>query len=196
MKTNTVKEKFKQIKEWNVNRMKVDFLYCVWLFFPLSIFGWLWEGFLYLFKDDIYVNRGFMTGPWLPIYGIGGIMLELLFHKWRDRPFMTFVSSMILCTLLEYLAGWYLELTWGVKWWDYSDMPWNLHGRICLFSSLLFGVGGMLLVWAISPLFYSLYRKIPIKVRVILGLSAIAVFAADAAYSAMAPHAGMGITYR
>ena len=196
MKTNTVKTKIEQIKERNYSRMKVDFLYCVWLFFLLSIFGWLWEGFLYLFKDDIYVNRGFMTGPWLPIYGMGGIMLELLFHKWRDRPFVIFVSSMVLCTALEYLAGWYLELTWGVKWWDYSNMPWNLHGRICFYSSLLFGVGGMLLVWAVSPLFYSLYRKIPVKVRVLLGLLAIAVFAADAAYSAIVPHAGEGITYR
>ena len=196
MKTNAVKAKIEQIKERNYSRMKVDFLYCVWLFFLLSIFGWLWEGFLYLFKDDIYVNRGFMNGPWLPIYGMGGIMLELLFHKWRDRPFMIFVSSMLLCTVLEYLAGWYLELTWGVKWWDYSDMPWNLHGRICVFSSLLFGVGGMLLVWVISPLIYLLYRKIPVKIRVLLGLSAIAVFAADAAYSAMVPHAGAGITYR
>ena len=109
---------------------------------------------------------------------------------------MTFVSSMVLCTLLEYLAGWYLELTWGVKWWDYSDMPWNLHGRICFLSSIMFGIGGMLLVWVISPLFYSVYRKVPERVRVALGLLAIAVFVSDAAYSAMAPHAGAGITYR
>lgn len=178
------------------SQLKTDFFYYVWLFFMLSIFGWLWEGFLYIIKDDVYVNRGFLTGPWLPIYGAGGIMLELLFHKWRDRPIMTFISSMILCTLLEYLAGWYLELTWGVKWWDYSGMPLNLHGRICLVSSLLFGLGGMLLVWVINPLFYLLYRKIPGRVRIILALSAIAVFAADAAYSAIVPHAGIGITYR
>lgn len=108
---------------------------------------------------------------------------------------MTFVSSMALCTLLEYMAGWYLELTWGVKWWDYSGMPWNLHGRICVLSSLLFGLGGMLLVWVICPLFYSFYRKVPAKTRIILGLTAIALFAADAAYSAIIPNAGAGITY-
>lgn len=108
---------------------------------------------------------------------------------------MIFVSSMVLCTVLEYAAGWYLELTWGVKWWDYSDAPMNLHGRICFLSSLLFGLGGMLLVWAISPLFYTLYRKIPNRVRIGLGLLAIGVFAADAAYSAIIPHAGAGITY-
>ena len=49
--------------------------------------------------------------------------MELLFHKWRDRPVMIFVSSLVICTLLEYLTGWYLELTWGVKWWDYSEIP-------------------------------------------------------------------------
>ena len=194
--TDSVKINHIQAQRISFNRLKTDFFYYVWLFFLLSIFGWIWEGFLYLFKDDVYVNRGFLSGPWLPIYGIGGIMLELLFHKWRDRPIMTFVSSMVLCTVLEYLAGWYLELTWGVKWLDYSGMPLNLHGRICLMSSLLFGLGGMLLVWVISPLFYSLYRKVPVSVRVAFGLFGIAIFAADAAYSAMIPHAGAGITYR
>ena len=196
MKTKLVKTHFRHTFRTNFNQLRADFFYYVWLFFLLSVFGWLWEGVLYLFKDDMYVNRGFLTGPWLPIYGIGGIMLELLFHRWRDRPIMTFASSMALCTLLEYLTGWYLELTWGVKWWDYSGMPLNLHGRICFLSSLLFGVGGMLLVWVISPLFYSLYRKVSVKTRTALGLLAIAIFVADAAYSAMAPHAGSGITYR
>ena len=196
MKTNLVNKNFKQLIRTNGSQFRMDFFFYVWLFFLLSIFGWLWEGCLYLFKDDIYVNRGFLTGPWLPIYGIGGILLEMLFHRWRDRLFMTFVSSMLLCTLLEYLTGWYLELTWRVKWWDYSDMPWNLHGRICLVSSLLFGVGGMLLVWVISPLLYSLYRRVSVKARVALGLLVIAVFVADAAYSAMLPHAGAGITYK
>ena len=196
LKTNSVNLNVKRIIRTNVSQFRTDFFYYVGLFFMLSIFGWLWEGFLYLFKDDVYVNRGFLTGPWLPSYGMGGIMLELLFHRWRDRPVLTFVSSMLLCTLLEYLTGWYLELTWGVKWWDYSDMPWNLHGRICLVSSLLFGVGGTLLVWVISPRFYSLYRRVPAKVRVALGLLAIAIFVADAAYSAMVPHVGEGITYR
>ena len=195
MKTNIVNTKIKEKIKLDFSQVKIDFFYYVWLFFVLSVFGWLWEGFLYLFKDDVYVNRGFLKGPWLPIYGIGGLMLELLFRGWRDRPVVTFVSSMALCTLLEYLAGWYLELTWGVKWWDYSDMPWNLHGRICLLSSLLFGVGGMLLVWVISPLFYSMYCRVSVRTRVTFGMFVLAVFTADAAYSAMAPHVGAGITY-
>ncbi|MBD5484349.1 MAG: putative ABC transporter permease [Lachnospiraceae bacterium] len=179
-----------------IKQFRTDFFYYVWLFVLVAVFGWLWEGFLYLFKDDTYVNRGFLTGPWLPIYGTGAVMLEILFHKWRDRPVLIFVSSMLLCTVLEYLSGWYLELTWGVKWWDYSDMPWNLHGRICVLSSALFGLGGMLLVWVVSPLFYSLYRRVPVRVRIGLGVLILCLFAADAAYSAMRPHAGAGITYR
>ena len=179
-----------------IKQFRTDFFYYVWLFVLVAVFGWLWEGFLYLFKDDTYVNRGFLTGPWLPIYGTGAVMLEILFHKWRDRPVLIFVSSMLLCTVLEYLSGWYLELTWGVKWWDYSDMPWNLHGRICVLSSALFGLGGMLLVWVVSPLFSSLYRRVPVRVRIGLGVLVLCLFAADAAYSAMRPHAGAGITYR
>lgn len=179
-----------------IKQFRTDFFYYVWLFVLAAVFGWLWEGFLYLFKDDTYVNRGFLTGPWLPIYGTGAVMLEILFRRWRDRPVLIFVSSMLLCTALEYLSGWYLELTWGVKWWDYSDMPWNLHGRICVLSSVLFGLGGMFLVWVVSPLFYSLYRRVPVRVRIGLGVLILCLFAADAAYSAMRPHAGAGITYR
>ena len=65
-------------------------MYYVWLFFLTAVFGWLWEGLLYLLKDEMYVNRGFLTGPWLPIYGMGAVMLEILFHRWRDRPFLFF----------------------------------------------------------------------------------------------------------
>ena len=173
-----------------------DFFYYVWLFFLMAVFGWLWEGFLYLFKDDMYVNRGFLTGPWLPIYGMGAVMLELLFHRWRNRPIMIFVSSMLICTVLEYLTGWYLELTWEVKWWDYSEMPWNLHGRICILSSLLFGGGGMLLVWVVSPLLCFLYQKVPVKARAGIGLLVLGLFVADAAYSAISPHVGAGVIYR
>lgn len=175
---------------------RTDFFFYVWLFFLLAGFGWLWEGFLYFFKDDMYVNRGFLAGPWLPIYGTGGIMLEVLLHRWRDRPVLIFVSSMVMCSILEYLAGWYLESTWGVKWWDYSAMPWNLQGRVCLYSALLFGVGGLLLVWLVSPLFYSFYCRIPLRIRVGAGLLLLLLFTADAAYSAMRPHVGIGVTYR
>lgn len=175
---------------------RTDFFFYVWLFFLLAGFGWLWEGLLYLFKDDMYVNRGFLAGPWLPIYGIGGIILEVLLHRWRDRPMLIFVSSMVMCTTLEYLAGWYLESTWEVKWWDYSGLPWNLQGRVCLYSALLFGIGGLLLVWLVSPLFYSFYCRIPLRIRVGVGLLLLLLFTADAAYSAMRPHVGIGVTYR
>lgn len=175
--------------------LKWDFFFYVWLFFLISIFGWIWEVGLYFLRGDTYVNRGFLSGPWLPIYGSGAVMLELLFHKWRDRTVLTFVSSMILCTLLEYLSGWYLELTWGVKWWDYSQMKWNLQGYICAASSLLFGIGGVLLVCVIAPLFRSLYQKIPVWIRAGAGLLFVLVFVADAAYSAIMPHVGNGITY-
>lgn len=180
----------------NYNNLKWDFFFYVWLFFLTSIFGWIWEVGLYFFKDDTYVNRGFLAGPWLPIYGCGAIMLELLFHKWRDRIVLTFVSSMLLCTLLEYLAGWYLELTWGVKWWDYSRMRWNLHGYICPASSLLFGIGGLLLVCVIVPLFRSFYQKMPVRIRAGVGLLFVLCFVADAAYSAIIPQIGSGITYK
>ncbi|MCD7724550.1 MAG: putative ABC transporter permease [Clostridiales bacterium] len=176
--------------------MKWDFFFYVWLFFLTAFLGWLWEAGIYLFKEEAYVNRGFLSGPWLPIYGCGAVMLELFFHRWKDWIGLTFVCSALLCTLLEYLAGWYLESAWQVKWWDYSQMRWNLHGYVCAASSLLFGIAGVLLVCVGAPLFRSLYRKMPPWLRAGTGLFLTLCFAADAAYSAIAPHTGAGITYR
>ena len=164
-------------------------------FFLLAVFGWLWEGFLYLFKDGTYVNRGFLTGPWLPVLWAGGVMLEVLFHRWRDRPILTFVSSMVLCTVLEYLAGWYLELTWGVRWW-------GLQLRIMEFAwknmsvqqpSLWSGRHDTCMADCPVVLFSLLQGSAEMQTGA--GLLVLILFLSDAAYSAMWPHVGKGITY-
>ncbi len=175
--------------------MKKDFFFWVWLFFGLAVSGWLWEVLLCLVKGEGFVNRGILKGPWLPIYGFGGIILSMLFNRWRKKPVTVFVLSMAAGTLIEYMAGWFLEEKWGIKWWDYSNVRWNLHGRICLVSSLLFGFGGMLLVCAAVPLFTMLYSKMSGRLRVAAGSVLLILFVMDAAYSAIVPHAGTGITF-
>ncbi len=176
--------------------MKRDFFYWTWIFLGLSFFGWVWEVCLYLIREGRFINRGFLMGPWLPIYGLGGIVLAFTLHRCWKRPFLVFGLSLSLGTIIEYLAGWYLEKNWGIKWWDYSGNKWNLQGRVCLTSSLLFGFSGMLLVCVAVPVYTACYEKIPHKIRRALGLLLLTVFIIDAAYSAIVPHAGTGITYR
>ena len=183
-------------------REKVSFDYYVLLFFLVSFFGWGWEVCLYLVREGRFVNRGILFGPWLPIYGAGGLFLYLLFSdlllgkRGKRKPLPIFLISMTVCSVLEYLAGALLEKEWGVKWWDYSGMPFNLNGHICLMSCLMFGVGGLFLIFFLLPVYTGLYHKIPEKARLAAGLLLLGLFVMDAAHSADFPNIGRGITYR
>lgn len=181
-------------------RKRLSFDHYVLLFFLVSIFGWIWEVCIYLVKERQFVNRGILAGPWLPVYGAGALLLYFLFykllHKWKKKLWAVFLISMTVCSALEYATGYFLEKMWGVVWWDYSDMFLNLDGHICFVSCLMFGVGGVFLVFIMMPLYSALYQRIPVKVRTIVSFVFLTLFVIDAAYSADFPNAGRGITYR
>ena len=175
------------------------FFFYVPLFFLLSIAGWLWEVAIYLIEDGEFVNRGVLFGPWLPVYGCGGLFLAFLLKRWEYKPVRTFFASMIICSMLEYASGCFLERVWGVRWWDYSGQFLNLKGRICLWGSLLFGVGGWLLVCYVIPYVKMIYRKLwktdkGRKSLQLICLVLILIFAADAAWAADFPNRGKNIT--
>lgn len=174
---------------------KVTFGYSLLLFFLVSFLGWVWEVCLYLVREQRFVNRGVLAGPWLPIYGAGAVFLYFLLRRLPPKLPPVFLVSMSVCSVLEYGAGWALERMWGVRWWDYSEMPWNLNGRICLMSCLLFGAGGVLLRFVLLPVYTAVYRKSSAVARLAIGISLLVLFIADAAYSADFPNAGTGITY-
>ena len=71
--------------------------------------GWLYEVGIFLVEDHIFVNRGVLYGPWLPIYGSGGVAILVLLKKYRDKPIVLFFATMLLCGLIEYVGGWFLE---------------------------------------------------------------------------------------
>jgi Predicted membrane protein len=170
------------------------FDYYVLLFFCLSFFGWLWEVLLYLFTGGVLVNRGVYYGPYLPVYGIGGILLMLLLHAKRKQPVLVFIVSPIICTAVEYAAATWLEQKWGVRWWDYSDAFMNVDGKICLLCSIGFGIGGVLLICMFQPLFHKFYHRMTRGMRIFICIALILIFVADAAYSIIRPNAGKNIT--
>lgn len=172
---------------------KVDFY--VLLFFLLAFLGWLWEVGIYLATEGTFVNRGIYYGPYLPIYGIGGILLWLSLHKFYQRPVLTFLLSAGICSLLEYGASVLLEWKWGLRWWDYSGYFMNLDGRICLLSAVCFGLGGMLLNCRLLPYYMKLYHRIPPKGRIFLCGLLLAVFIPDITYCAISPNAGKHIAW-
>ena len=176
------------------------FFFYIPLFFLLSFAGWLWEVGIYLVQDGEFVNRGVLFGPWLPIYGCGGIMLTFVLRKLEYKPVRVFFLSMIICSVLEYITSFCLERVWGIRWWDYSNEFLNISGRICLWGSLMFGVGGWLLICYVLPYLRMLYRKIwkiekGRKILQIICLVFILIFVADAAWAADFPNMGRGVSF-
>ena len=102
-------------------------------FFAFSMIGWIWEVSLHLFSDGRFVNRGMLFGPWLPIYGTGGVLALLLFHRLVKRPMTVFAASFVMSGILEYVTAAVLWKTMKLKWWDYTgnyeSARKNLSGR-------------------------------------------------------------------
>lgn len=169
--------------------------YCI-LFFVSAFAGWIWEVLLYFFTEHAFINRGVYKGPYLPIYGVGGILLCILFGRMQKRPLQVFLGSMVLCSLLEYFTSWFLEKRWGVRWWDYGNHFMNINGRICLMGALVFGLGGAGFICLFLPFYQKILEKIPRRIRLWISIIFILLFVADAAYGSMRPNTGYGITVK
>lgn len=180
----------------NMNYMR---RYSIWsivmMFFIISFIGWVWEVSLHLISGDGFVNRGVLHGPWLPIYGSGGVMIILLLNKFRGNPIIEFITATVLCGIVEYFTSYYLEIAHnGKKWWDYSGYFLNLNGRICAEGLLTFGLGGMLIVYVLAPLLDNMIRRIPVRIVIPLCIVLTCTFTADQIYSHGHPNVGRGIT--
>ena len=166
----------------------------VLLFFLFSIIGWCWEVVLHLLSEGTFVNRGVLHGPWLPIYGTGGVLVLLTLYKLRDKPWLEFWATVVVCGVVEYFTAYYLETVYDRRWWDYAGYFLNLHGRICAEGLLVFGLGGMAVVYGVAPLFDNLLHKVRRSVLIGLCAALVALFCVDQAYSHFYPNEGEGIT--
>lgn len=164
------------------------------LFFTFSFIGWIWEVTLHLVSDGVFVNRGTMFGPWLPIYGTGGILILVLLKPFRKKPLLLFIMAFILCGIVEYFTGWYLETFKHMKWWDYSGYIFNIDGRVCLEGLIIFGLGGCAFTYCLAPLIDNLYKNINPNLKSMICLILILLFAVDMVYSHFNPNCGDGIT--
>ena len=164
-------------------------------FFIFSFIGWLWEVMLVLVRHGVYANRGFLHGPWLPIYGFGGILILIALYRFRSRPVLHTVMIALLCGSMEYLTSVILErLHGGVRWWDYSGYFMNINGRVCIEALLVFVISGTAVVYIIAPLLDDLLKRLPKKLITVLCILFGIVFLIDAVYSQLVPNSGYGIT--
>ena len=136
------------------------------LFFIYAFIGWCIEVVAKIIDDRRFVNRGFLIGPILPIYGIG-VLLILLVSKPGDNFIVIFLKAIFVCSILEYFTSWVMEVFFKTRWWDYSQRRFNLNGRICLNTMIPFGVLGLLVVYVLNPFFTFLIDHSPYVVNVI-----------------------------
>ena len=173
--------------------------YSIWtliaVFLSMSVFGWLWEVSLHLITSGVFVNRGALHGPWLPIYGTGSVLILTVLYRFRKNPALEFGMTVLVCGILEYMTSLVMEIaTGGTKWWDYSGYFLNLNGRICAEGLLVFGIGGLAIAYVIAPIIDSLLGRVDErKVKAVCTVLAV-LFAADAAYSHFHPNVGKGVT--
>ena len=131
------------------------------LFYLYCFIGWIWESCYVSLKKHEWVNRGFLKGPLLPIYGSGAIVVLISTLTVENNLLLVFVIGMISATILEYITGIAMEKLFHVRYWDYSKEPFNINGHICLISSLAWGVFSVLLVRFVNPNIASLVIIIP-----------------------------------
>lgn len=131
------------------------------LFIIYSFIGWVWEVILSLVTRKKFVNRGFLIGPYCPIYGVGCVLLFLCLRGFNDYPILVFLFSLLICSALEYVTSFIMEKLFKARWWDYSNMFCNINGRICLPFMLVFGILGTLIIYIVNPHISSLISLMP-----------------------------------
>nr|WP_297172070.1 putative ABC transporter permease [uncultured Agathobaculum sp.] len=164
------------------------------LFFAFSVIGWLWEVGLHIALDGELVNRGVMLGPWLPIYGVGGVLALWLLRRTAQNPLHVFALGTLLCTTIEYAAGKCLLAVYGLRWWDYSMYPLNLDGLVSPLTSMLFGLGCCAAVYAAGPVLAAYFARLSQQRMRALGVLLAVLFALDLAWSVIHPNMGVGVT--
>lgn len=153
----------------------MDSLYTLlWIFFIYAFLGWCSEVVFAAVKSGQFVNRGFLLGPVCPIYGLGLLFVLLLLSPFQENLLALCLGSLVITSALELLVGWGAEKLLHQRLWDYSNMPFNIKGYICLAFSLLWGLACLLVVRVIHPLILGLIHWIPHT----LGLVLLALFSA------------------
>lgn len=150
------------------------------LFFILySIIGWTAEVIYAFIYKRKFTNRGFMLGPICPIYGFGALAILILLKPYITHPLGFFVLAMVVCSIIEYIAGYLLEKFFKARWWDYSNTKFNLNGRVCLDTLIPFGIGALAITYLIHPFILSFYNKIPSNILTITSIVIAVLFLAD-----------------
>lgn len=149
------------------------------LFFIYSVFGWCFENVCQLIEHHKLTNRGFLVGPYCPIYGTGALLIHILLKRYVDDIVALFVMSILVCSILEYITSYIMEKTFNARWWDYTDKKFNINGRICLEASIPFGLLGTISLYFINPFIFSMLDKVPGTILEVIAILLTFIIALD-----------------
>lgn len=163
--------------------MKWNFTYIFMVFIIYSFIGYICEIIFSSLYQKKLVNRGFLCGPYCPIYGFGSLFILFSVLRFKDDPVIVFILGAIITSCLEYFTSFVLEKIFHNKWWDYSSMKANINGRVCLQNTLLFGFGTLLIVYLSQPFVTKLLDSLSPLTMNILTYTLLGIFLIDCIYS-------------
>lgn len=150
------------------------------LFISYSFIGWIIESiFCSVNEKKLNLNRGFLIGPYLPIFGFGALIIIVFFNKYTNDLLALFVISSVTLTTLEYITSYIMEKLFKARWWNYYDHKFNINGRVSLTSAIGFGILSILLVCIINPLYIELLEAIPTFILNIISTVLLIIFLTD-----------------
>ena len=176
-------------------KIKMDWTMMLLCFLVFCVIGWIYEVLVFYFELGYgFVNRGFLFGPWLPVYGCGGMLILLSMNNLKKKkitigkinvtPLLCFIAIILLCTTVELLTSYIMEFATGSWLWDYTEDGPNFQGRIALKSSIRFGLIGITCLYGLQPIlekfFAAAKQKCP-KVFYSISYSVIGLFLLDVA---------------
>ena len=165
------------------------------LFFVYSFLGWFMESIGGIFVVKKYVNRGFLIGPYCPVYGTGVVLITLLLNNSTDNCISLFINVMVICGVLEYLTGYLMEKIFKARWWEYSDNRFNINGRVCLETLVPFSIMGTLFLYVINPILINLFVSAPDILIHIITWVLFFIIIIDTIFSLIIMNAFKNVTY-
>ena len=149
------------------------------IFFIYSVLGWIMESTYVSIGQKKFVNRGFLIGPYCPIYGYGSLIMIIYLEQYKDNILTVFILGIAICSFLEYITSYLMEKIFKARWWDYSDKKFNLNGRVCGKNALLFGIGGLIVIYLVHPIIETLISKLNNYLILILSIIFFVIYIID-----------------
>lgn len=149
------------------------------LFIIYAFLGWCMEVIGKLIQYKRFINRGFLIGPYCPIYGYGALLITFLLKKYTSDPITLFIMAILVCGTLEYLTSYFMEKIFHARWWDYSQRKFNINGRVCLNTIIPFGLLGLFIMYVSNPFLIGKIELLPELALNILFWILLTVFIID-----------------